>query len=92
MSATITAFEFLGNYYYSGCPECSGQCFEFPAENVAGKCIEWPAFLMAWFSPASSANWTRSQDESDLGFNADAVVHGTSNPLLAAEVALGRLD
>jgi hypothetical protein len=40
----------------------------------------------------SLANWTRSPDESALGFNADAVVHSTSNPLLAAEVALGRLD
>ena len=39
-----------------------------------------------------SANWTQSPDESTLGLDADPVVHGTSNPLLAAEVALGRLN
>jgi hypothetical protein len=37
-------------------------------------------------------NRTRVPNELALRFNADAVVHGTSNPLLAAEVALGRLD
>ena len=42
-------------------------------------------------APARSAIWTRLPDELALRFNADAVVHGTSNPLLAAEVALGRL-
>ena len=31
-------------------------------------------------------------NELALWFNADAVVHGASNPLLAAEVALGRLN
>ena len=40
-------------------------------------------------TPRSSANWTRLPDELALRFNADAVVHGTSNALLAAEVNFG---